>query len=663
MKKKKGLIVGNQTLLILDLLSFYVSIFISDALCENAFFGAAVFIAGSSARSFFGLYEHRKELRNHRMILYALLIAASIILVSSATTLSFSAANQAEKIAVGGMTLLLVLRSAFTYEIVYRFHENIKKCMVVMALAQAVLTAALVVVLLRFSPWRLALPVGVFACLQPAVVLVWLFRSRHRKIVQELHMGEIEAASFKLYSSLRLCSEITFYLSLMAYTGMLEIMPIRSGMLLPVVLLIALLLVGTVLTGRAFRAGKMNNVEKNSLFLIGGFIWLFARVQLNESFAQMSSALFWVWIIVQALGLSIMLLLASQMQKDMKLVLELSDEGDESSLDSHHFLYQHFAFLIAGMLISVELYLLNLFVEKRIEAGVSVPEQSTLVWILSALPMVFVLLSMFFAIVQPLNRDIVRKLRLYHEQKLSKTIIPELENKLKRLLVKRYRKRIGAKILAFALKPFFPHRIIGAKNVALGDGPVIFVANHREIYGPLMLNLYLPFTFRPWIESRMIEPSKIQDYLWETIFSKMKPAFWVKPAHRIVCSFSVWLLNSVEPIPVYRGTMREVVVTMEMSVTALQEQDNLLIFPENSEKSGGKYAQQGISPFFTGFVSVAKYYYRKTKKPVTFYPVYAEPKKRTLTIGGGVAYDPDGDCENERISEQLMRSMNEMAVK
>jgi hypothetical protein len=101
---------------------------------------------------------------------------------------------------------------------------------------------------------------------------------------------------------------------------------------------------------------------------------------------------------------------------------------------------------------------------------------------------------------------------------------------------------------------------------------------------------------------------------------------------------------------------------MKMSVTALQEQDNLLIFPEDpSQSEGGRYAQSGVSPFYTGFVHVARLYYKQAGRVAVFVPVYADPRRRTIRIGQGVAYDPKGNDEAARICGRLMEEMNGMA--
>ena len=50
----------------------------------------------------------------------------------------------------------------------------------------------------------------------------------------------------------------------------------------------------------------------------------------------------------------------------------------------------------------------------------------------------------------------------------------------------------------------------------------------------------------------------------------------------------MYVTNSLDPIPVYRGGIKDVLMTIRMSVDALKEEDNLLLFPENPSKAFGE---------------------------------------------------------------------------
>jgi hypothetical protein len=658
MAKGPFIINENQAFRTLDLLSFQISIYVSYYLCGNVFPGAALFLAGFVLESFLKLYPHRRHMSGK----FVLPLLAAVLFALAAGSLSLSLYPHRNNGILTVVVLLLILRSVVTHMLILRFAHDRRGLFLRVAAAQLALTAALPFLLAYYTGWGFAQTVCILSAIYPLAVLGWLLRSRNKKILENADYNAGRVASYRKYNALLLCSNIASYLSVMTYAGILAIMPMQGDTLLPVVLWVALVITVTVIIGRIFRRGRLQNIEKNSLFISGGVVWLFAFLQLNQSFILLDPSLAWVWSLLQAVGIAFMLLLATFMQEDMRLVLEVTGDAGEASIKTFRALIQQAAFIIAGTLMSVELYCMNLVIEGRLPfAGDPAAMRSTFMTILNLLPMGFVLLSMFFALIQPLSRDVVRKLKLYREQKLSQSVVLPLEAKLKRLLVRRYRKRIGVKILAFFIKPLWPHRVTGTQNVRLDAEPVVFVANHREIYGPVITNLYLPFSFRPWIEHNMLQREKIMDYLWDDPFSRIKPVWLARLALRLAGPLLIWILNSVEPIPVYRGGTWESIRTIKASVAALLEQDNILLFPENPAHTGGRYATAGVSPFYKGFVSIAKMYYKKTGKALTFYPVFADARKRTITIGQGVPYDPDGDDENERVCAALTAAMICMA--
>ena len=146
--------------------------------------------------------------------------------------------------------------------------------------------------------------------------------------------------------------------------------------------------------------------------------------------------------------------------------------------------------------------------------------------------------------------------------------------------------------------------------------------------------------------------------MYEGTFCHIKwlPGFLRRLLPQILSPFVVWALSSVEPIPVYRGTARNVIKTFEMSVNCLMSGDSLLIFPENPQE---RYAQtEQINEFYRGFAHLGRLYHKRTKENITFYPVYASRHARMLRIGEGVTYNPvNGRKEESRIVETLELSM------
>lgn len=651
------MVVEGQMFHILDLLSLYICAYISYYASNSAFFGALIFLAGFFIEFVLKLFMQRKWQETSKT---GISIINTALLPAICTAVVFLSIFVFDAIyIVVWIAILLILRSVFTYEGILRYSDSKRHLKLSIALSQLIPTAAIILLLWFHIDSAYALRIGLLSVIYPAAVIFWLLRSKGKNIISKANYNA-EAASYRLYNALLLNSNIALYLSMMSFIGILMFVPSQGDLFLPVISWVALVITITVVLGRIIRQGKMRKIEKNTLFIAGGIIWLFAHIQLNETFSMFDPSLAWIWSLLQAVGLAVMMMLATYMQEDMRLVLELTEDDSESSIITYRSLLQQIAFIVAGVFISVEIYFIE-FVYKNGE-NFSPDVESRLMRLFNLLPLAFVLLSMFFALLQPVSRDIVRKLKLYREQKLNHSIIQAFEEKLKQLLVKRYRKPMGIKVVAFFLKPWFYSKVHGAEIVRFNNGPVIFVANHRDVYGPIVTNLYFPYSYRPWIENKVLSKEKIIGHIKIFVAQRIRPAWFAKLFTRIMAPITVWLLNSLDPIPVYRrAEMRQAISTFKLSVKALQEQDNLMIFPEDPAKSEGEYASSGVSPFFTGFVSVAKFYYKQTGKSVTFYPVYSDQTKRTISFGEGITYDPEGENETERICEYLMAKMNEMA--
>ena len=160
---------------------------------------------------------------------------------------------------------------------------------------------------------------------------------------------------------------------------------------------------------------------------------------------------------------------------------------------------------------------------------------------------------------------------------------PALKNTLKSILVSKYRKRFGVRILMVVLRPFLYHKVLGRKHVAEEEFPAIFVCNHGEIYGPIVAVLYLPYYFRPWVDERMLAKDKIVPHMYEGTFSRMTflPKCLRMGLTKLVAGVVRWALLAFDPIPVARDNIKGLGRTFQLSVDAMESQDNILLFPEN----------------------------------------------------------------------------------
>ena len=205
-------------------------------------------------------------------------------------------------------------------------------------------------------------------------------------------------------------------------------------------------------------------------------------------------------------------------------------------------------------------------------------------------------------------------------------------------------------------KLFWRRRVLGQDNIDRSKAAV-FTCNHGKISGPVTAVIYLPVHFRPWINGCMLDRKEATDTMMKTFRDKFK-FLGPKLKRRIlylvsgvICHF----LNSYKPVPVYKGQAK----TIEQSVEALADGENLLIFPE---KPQDRYDKESYKDFNTGFAALGKAYYERTGLRLDFYPVWSDNKSHLFIIGEPITFDPENEprTEKQRISAALMASMDDL---
>ena len=276
--------------------------------------------------------------------------------------------------------------------------------------------------------------------------------------------------------------------------------------------------------------------------------------------------------------------------------------------------------------------------------------------------------ALFAAFRFPLDQKVRGKLHRFLMLKENGETNQPLQRQLEDLIVKVHRRHYGIKLLIIVLRPFFYVRLADQENVVLDrDTACVFVCNHGEMYGPIVTNLYVPFSFRPWSINEMMDKTLTADYLYKYTFIRQRwlPDRLKHPFSRFVTPILNWMMESLDSIPVYRNTPSELIKTLRASAQAMEAGDNLLIFPENpndpsQEKNG--YLQDGIGNFFTGFAAVGQVYAKKTGKCAQFFPIYADKKRRLMRFGKPIRYNPGNPPKDEqqRISDYLRGEMLRM---
>ena len=241
--------------------------------------------------------------------------------------------------------------------------------------------------------------------------------------------------------------------------------------------------------------------------------------------------------------------------------------------------------------------------------------------------------------------------------------VTNAESSLKDRIVRRKERAVTNMTIAM-LKPFNRHRMVNLERVKEDpDNPIVFLGNHAEIYGPIASALCFPVPVRFWVISKMMfNKHDVRAYLYENTFSgkTFLPVFIRKLLAWYFGWLSVNVMNALRAIPVYRDSPMKLRQTLRESVEALENGENLMIFPEHPE---GKYVKGGISELSPGFVMLAEAWWKKSGKKLRIMPVYANQQEKTFSFGREIRYEPENGyaAEQERILKEAYGQMVRLA--
>jgi hypothetical protein len=195
------------------------------------------------------------------------------------------------------------------------------------------------------------------------------------------------------------------------------------------------------------------------------------------------------------------------------------------------------------------------------------------------------------------------------------------------------------------------------------DNPLVFLCNHGEFYGPMACKMYIPVPIRAWaIAYLMSDKKSVAQYIYDNTTSRQNVPEFVK---RLLARMAAWLCVNVtgqlECIPVYRDSPAKLRETFRMTLDSMEAGDNLLIFPEDPDN---KYPSEGIGELSPGFLMLADIYWKRKKKRLRMLPMYADKKRRRVTFGDIITYDPENNVKDEqdRIITETLRQIREIAA-
>ncbi len=469
-------------------------------------------------------------------------------------------------------------------------------------------------------------------------------------------------ASYRLFSDMNLYSTIAVNLGVMVFFFYM-LVPSRGGfdwepyvgMAVWLLLVLAVLVVAGLVVRKRWKGVALAE------FIAGALTWLLGLVMMFNGATVLARL---IWTVVWGVGLSLMTSAIRKFYFDFEAVGRIVGEGfDREELKISNMIVSTTASIASSAIMLLIMFLWTFVVPAVRDDGF--PRIFNV--LVMQLPAVFMLVAVVMALRQPLDSRNREKLMVFIEERSKNENVRE---SLRRMFVRKYRMRFGIKIVCTLARPFLRLKVSGTGNLRKKDYPSVFVSNHNFIYGPIAAVIYLPTYFRPWIHNVMLERETARREISRSfsivlrIFGKKIGGMIIGLGTRLTC----WALNSFNPIPVVRGASRDVMSTFERSITALEEGDNILIFPEkpkNMVGAGDEVGDDVLRTFYTGFAHIAKMYYDRTGKALLFYPLYSDISEHAFRIGEPVAYDPALEPHEgkRRLAEQLQKQVAELSAK
>lgn len=643
-------------------LQLLLCMYLSHELLMNPFFGAVTFILSNIlALNFRFLFENAKK-TNFRQLLGKI---AATILVMSAVAMVFlypivTASPQSNYVSF--YIVLLITRNVLSG---WYSDDNDRKVSPFQIFMQLFLFAVCVVYATQFlhgyCKW-----ISIGGYLLTGIMLnfenVNIKRLHGKYKDKETDLSDVY--SYSVFSRMSVCAYTAFYLSTLMFVCFVCYFPMEQKhitYLYTAVWLVVLFLTALIISN-LIKKSKTN--QNKSLFIFGSILWIICSVKMYTSSKPIE------FILCAASFSFCAAIIYSAMQRynvDFKKVMPIAGKNvDNEEFEYKLLISQNIAGIISSCITLIILGIFNYVMPEFKETEIP----KIFRFIIVQLPIIFMIQGVIYALRQPLDNKSKEKLQVYYEQNTSDDVVHE---SLKNQLIRKYRVRVGVKVIATFVRPFLHLKVYGKEHLKQGEYPSIFICNHGIIYGPIAAVLYLPTYFRPWIDRKMLDCELSAEEMYGRMFFRL-PLLSEKAKRKISCRIAkivTWALNSFNPIAVERDNLRNVMSTFNLTIDALQEGDNILIFPERPHKveyDGVEtvvHETKDVGNLFTGFANLGKLYYQKCKKCLHFYPIYADKNKHTFRIGEPVIYNPENNSQEEkqRIAMTLQSKMKELRDK
>ena len=214
------------------------------------------------------------------------------------------------------------------------------------------------------------------------------------------------------------------------------------------------------------------------------------------------------------------------------------------------------------------------------------------------------------------------------------------------------------RIIRFFVRLFSPKlKLLGTEQ--LPEEPCVLVGNHCQMNGPIAGELYIPGRHYVWCAGEMMNRGEVAAYAFKDFWSFKPKALhpFYKLLSHLITPLALCLFNNAHTVPVYRDT--RIITTFRQSMERLEEGNSLVIFPEYNKRHNNI-----IYDFQEKFIDLARFYYKKSGKVLSFVPMYICPRLGTVSLGEPIRFDPAAPIaeERHRICQTLMERITQMGV-
>ncbi len=201
------------------------------------------------------------------------------------------------------------------------------------------------------------------------------------------------------------------------------------------------------------------------------------------------------------------------------------------------------------------------------------------------------------------------------------------------------KKGLFFRFVAFWIRRFYKRcEFIGLENIP--SQPCVFLGNHSHAHTPVMAECYFPVNKLTWCDAPMFDKKEMKAYAYR-VFWGDNPKWFHRLAANLLAPVIAYTMNNADALPVYRD-MR-VVKTYKLSVDELEKGNSIVILPECPTEHN-----EIINELNQYFVDVARFYFKRTGKQLSFVPFYYASKLKKTVIGKPIVYDGSASIEQER---------------